>query len=188
MTRWAMVGDLLRKGALLWKCPATDRAGKQKRIDAMDNHAYPALDKDLIYSLVNNSSYEEYERLRESHIPELMVESSVVPPIQIEKEDYAWLNVSEQDIDGVLKEEEGNLREEDLDGIIDAEMKVHKKDDDILESFKSFLSSTSNLEGIDSIVGGSNASGLHIDFDSVCNILQGGRWILLMTCRILFRG
>ena len=92
------------------------------------------------------------------------------------------------DIDGVLKEEEGNLREEDLDGIIDAEMKVRKKDDDILESFKSFLSSTSNLEGIDSIVGGSNASGLHIDFDSVCNILQGGRWILLMTCRILFRG
>ena len=43
-----MVGDLLRKGAFLWKCPATDRAGMLKRMDAMDNHAYPALDKDLV--------------------------------------------------------------------------------------------------------------------------------------------
>lgn len=32
--RWRAVGELLRMGALLWKCPEESKGGKQKQIDA----------------------------------------------------------------------------------------------------------------------------------------------------------
>lgn len=172
------MGELLRKGALLWKCPEESKGGKQKQIDMTDEMHYPALDKDLIYSLVNNYKYEEYERLKESHVPEWMEEPGPLPTLDMKPEDYSWMTVTEKDIEDVLHGEEGNLRDEDIDGIIQAESKINDPGDTILDSFKAFLSSTSNVEGIDSIPGANNES-LHVDFDAVCNLLNGGNaWML----------
>lgn len=83
------------------------------------------------------------------------------------------MTVTEKDIDDVLRGEEGNLRDEDIDGIINAESKMNDAGDTILDSFKAFLSSTSNVEGIDSIPGANNDA-LHVDFDTVCDLLKGG--------------
>ena len=85
--RWRAVGELLRMGALLWKCPEESKGGKQKQIDATDVMRYPALSKDLIYSLVNNYKYEEYERLSESHVPEWMEEPGPLPALDMKPED-----------------------------------------------------------------------------------------------------
>lgn len=171
--RWRAVGELLRMGALLWKCPEESKGGKQKQIDATDVMRYPALSKDLMYSLMNNYKYEEYERLSESHVPEWMEEPGPLPALDMKPEDYLWMTVTEKDIDDVLRGEEGNLRDEDIDGIINAESKMNDAGDTILDSFKAFLSSTSNVEGIDSIPGANNDA-LHVDFDAVCDLLMGG--------------
>ena len=91
-------------GAFLWKCP--------KKLH------HVSLDSALQYALSNNYSYEQYQCLWQSFIPEMMNESPTNDMAQPIKEDLSWLEMTEKQLDKILEEEEGNLRDQDIDSII----------------------------------------------------------------------
>ena len=133
------MGRRLRIGAYLWKRP-----------DRGENSGEKDEEEELETALRRNRTLREVQRAREFAIPGLLGRESEVewPSGEGMKEALEWVEVDEKELSERLGAEEGNLREKDIDGIIEAEAK-RADGEEMLDSFKAFLSAISNVEGVD---------------------------------------
>lgn len=124
------------------------------------------------FALRNNLSYKEYTQLEESQIPADLKETGPLEERPWLEEDLTWLEVTEEDVNAILKAGEDTLREVDIDQIIQEE----NAGKDMVQSVKSFVSGVSNIEGIDAIPqegGEKPIVPVHVDFDMVMELLKG---------------
>ncbi|KNB42406.1 hypothetical protein JH06_4792 [Blastocystis sp. subtype 4] len=177
--RAKILGNRIRIGSLLWKCPEAIINNETESLQYCKENP-SSLSQTCVTALVNNRTFQQYLDALTTSIPSLLqnsVENQVSEKVE---EDLKWLEITEQQLEVALHEEEGNLREEDKNMFLNEDMDGSEIGTQVLDSFKSFLSAVSNVEGIDSVVSPTEnemepngSRGMNVNFDNVCDILNG---------------